>query len=138
LVFKPLSEGKKASWLASLDYPHSFTYTPDAGKATAILGNTKKAYNQIWHLPTAKNPYTGRQWIETIAEEMAKNPKCRTLSQNMLNLLGIFVPVLKEMSEMIYQYDRDYVFDSQKIEKEFEMKATPYLEGIKEIIDSDY
>jgi hypothetical protein len=31
---------------------HSFIYTPDAAKATAILGNTPDAYNQVWHLPT--------------------------------------------------------------------------------------
>ncbi len=56
--------------MASLNFKHSFTYTPDAGKATALLGNSEKAYNQVWHLPTAKNPYTGREWIEAIAKEM--------------------------------------------------------------------
>ena len=56
MVFKPLSQGKKANWLASADFKHSFTYTPDAGRATALLGNTSDAYNQVWHLPAAKNP----------------------------------------------------------------------------------
>lgn len=51
-VFKPLSNGKKANWLASDKFSHSFTFTPDAGRATALLGNTEKAYGQIWHLPT--------------------------------------------------------------------------------------
>ena len=31
MVFKNLKNGKKANWLASLNYKHSFTYTPDAG-----------------------------------------------------------------------------------------------------------
>ncbi len=31
-VFNPLSNGKKANWMSSVDYKHSFTYTPDAGK----------------------------------------------------------------------------------------------------------
>lgn len=46
-VFKPLSKGKKANWLGSDKFKHSFTYTPDAGKATALLGNTKSAYGQV-------------------------------------------------------------------------------------------
>jgi len=40
---KPLSEGKTANWMGPLDKKHSFTYTPDAGKATAILGNDDTA-----------------------------------------------------------------------------------------------
>jgi len=39
MVFKPLSNGKKANWLSSVNFRHSFTYTPDAGRATALLGN---------------------------------------------------------------------------------------------------
>jgi len=44
-VFKNFSQGKKAFWFGDADQPHSFTYTPDAGKATALLGNTPEAYN---------------------------------------------------------------------------------------------
>ncbi len=72
-VFKPLSEGKKANWLGSDKFKHSFTYTVDAGKATAILGNSEDAYGQVWHLPTASNPLTGRQWIEKSAEKLNQN-----------------------------------------------------------------
>ncbi|MEQ8563190.1 MAG: NAD(P)H-binding protein, partial [Cytophagales bacterium] len=51
-VFKPLHKGKKANWMSSVKFKHSFTYTPDAAKATALLGNSEIAYNQVWHLPT--------------------------------------------------------------------------------------
>lgn len=66
-VFNNFSKNKKANWMLSLNYKHSFTYTPDAGKATAILGNSDDAYNQIWHLPTASIPLTGKEWINAIA-----------------------------------------------------------------------
>ncbi len=48
------------------------------------------------------------------------------------------MPIMQEMKEILYQYDRDYVFDSSKFEKLFNFKPTPYLEGIKEIVKSDY
>ncbi len=67
-------KGKKADWFGSLDHKHSFTYTPDAAKATALLGNTTDAYNQVWHLPTAQNPYTGREWINNIAKQLNVKP----------------------------------------------------------------
>ena len=137
-VFKPLSKRKSANWMASLNYKHSFTYTPDAGKATALLGNSEKAYNQVWHLPTAPNPYTGRECIETIGKEMGVKPKFQVANRFIIRLLGIFIPFMREMPEMMYQYDRDYVFNSDKFNKHFDFKATPYLQGVKEIIKLDY
>lgn len=137
-VFNPFSSGKKANWMASLNYKHSFTYTPDAAKATALLGNSEEAYNQVWHLPTAKNPYTGREWIDAIAKEMGVTPKTQTASKFIVRLLGLFIPLMREMPEMMYQYDRDYVFNSDKFDTHFDFKVTPYADGIKQIVQSDY
>jgi len=138
VVFNPLSKGKKANWLGSAKYKHSFTYTPDAGKATALLGNKPEAYGETWHLPTAKDPFTGREWVEQIARELGVVPKLRVASKGIVRIIGIFNPVMKELVEMIYQYDKDYVFSSEKFEKKFDLKPTSYMDGIREVIASDY
>lgn len=52
--------------------------------------------------------------------------------------MGIFNPGIKELIEMLYQYDREYVFDSTKFEKRFDFKPTGYAEGIKTIVETDY
>jgi nucleoside-diphosphate-sugar epimerase len=137
-VFKPLSEGKAANWLVSNKFKHSFTYTIDAGKATALLGNTPDAFGETWHLPTAKNPFTGKEWIEMIANELGVKPKYRTVSKTIVRILGLFIPIMSESYEMLYQYDKDYVFNSDKFENRFSFKPTPYEDGIKEIIRIDY
>jgi len=137
-VLNPLSNGKKANWMSSVKYGHSFTFTPDAGKATALLGNTEEAFSQVWHLPTAASPLTGKEWIEAIAKEMGVIPKYQVASKFIVNLLGLFTPIMREMPEMMYQYDREYVFKSDKFLNHFNFRVTPYIEGIKEIIKSDY
>ena len=137
-VFRNLSEGKKANWLGSANYRHSFTYTPDAGRATALLGNTADAFNQVWHLPTAPNPLTGQEWIEAIAKEMGVEPGFRVVPKPMARIMGLFLPIMRELAEMMYQYERDYVFKSDKFEKRFDFAPTPYLEGIRNIVRSDY
>lgn len=138
MVIKPLSRKKKAVWMSSLDYKHSFTYTPDAGKATAILGNTEDAYNQVWHLPTASDPLTGKEWIMAVGREMGVEPGYRIAPWWFVRIVGLFVPVMKEMVEMMYQYDRDYVFDSTKFENYFDFTPTSYLEGIRKTVRTDY
>ena len=137
-VFKPLSEGKKAQCLGSMNVKHSFTFTPDAGKATALLGNTEDAFGEVWHLPTASNPYTQKELVHIIAEQLGVKPKYMAANKFMVRLLGLFIPIMKEMVEMMYQYDRDYIFHSHKFEQRFNFTPTPYLDGIKEIIETDY
>lgn len=134
LVFKNLASGKKAQWMFNARAKHSYIYTPDAGKATALLGNTPDAYNQIWNLPTDRKSLTGEQWINLFAKEMGQRNNYKLISGWMVRLLGIFIPFMKELFEMRYQFDRDYFFDSIKFEKYFKYQPTKYETGVKEIV----
>lgn len=135
MVYKNFLKGSRANWFVDPDKKHSFTFTPDAAKATALLGNTDDAYNTIWHLPTDKNTLTGREFIELFSKEMKVANKIFVMPLWLIRIVGIFVPVLKEMPEMMYQYDRDYFFDSSKFEKRFEFIPTTYSEGVKRIVE---
>ena len=95
------------------------------------LGLDARSDGQIWHLPTAKKPLTGQQIVEAIAREMNVKPKLTTLDGWLLKILGIFIPILKEMPEMMYQYNQDYVFNSDKYERIFgDVKPISYQSGI--------
>ena len=132
-VFKPLAKGETAHWLMRADVLHSFTYTPDAAIATALLGNSNEAYGETWHLPTAEHPKNGKQWVEMIAKALGVKPQYRVAGKWMMKILGFFNPIMKESIEMLYQYDRDYVFSSAKLEKRFGLKPTPYEVGIQAV-----
>jgi nucleoside-diphosphate-sugar epimerase len=132
---KNLLKGKKAQAFGDMNKIHTYTFTPDAAKATAILGNTDDAYNQVWHVPTTKEKLTTKQWIELIAHELGVAPKIQKIPTWMLHVLGLFIPELKEFPEMIYQYEDDYIFDSSKFENRFGISATPPREGVKIMID---
>ncbi len=134
-VYKNLLNGKPADWFADINKVHTFTYTLDAAKATALLGNTPDAYQQVWHLPTDQTPLTGKQWVELFARTMKVKPKYRVVPVWLLGVLGLFVPIMRELKEMAYQYDRDYVFDSSKFEKRFNFTPTKPEEGIQYIVN---
>lgn len=131
MVTKNFRKGKAASWFMSTEKKHSFTFAPDAAKATALLGNTPDAYNQVWHLPTDQNTLTGKEFSALFAREFNVENKISALPIWMLNVIGLFVPILREMPEMMYQYDRDYFFDSSKFEKRFNFRTTSYQEGVR-------
>lgn len=132
---KNLLKGKKAQSFGNINRVHTYTFTPDAGKATALLGNTPDAYNQVWHVPTTKEKLTTKQWIELIANEINAEPKILTIPKWVLRVMGLFNPVIKEFPEMLYQNEMDYVFDSSKFEKAFGLVATTPKEGVKIMMD---
>ena len=136
MVFENLKKGKKAQWLIDPDKKHSFTFTPDAGKGTAILGNSELAYNQIWHLPTNRDVLTGKEFIELAAKAMNASPKYVTVKKWMIQMLGVFNKILRESTEMLYQNDSDYLFDSTKFEKAYNFSPTTYEDGIRLTVES--
>ena len=136
MVFENFKKGKKAQLMLDENKKHSFTYTPDAGKGTAILGNTESAYNQVWHLPTNRNVLTGKEFIELAAKTMGVKPDYVVVKKWMLSMLGLFNKVIKENNEMLYQNDSDYLFDSTKFEKAFDYKPISYEEGIVNTVNS--
>ena len=133
-VYKNIKKGKKPNWFSDATKKHSFTYTPDAAKATAILGNTPDAYNQVWHLPTDKNPITANEIIALFNKEMNASKTVSVLPVWLMKVLVIFIPFMREMPEMAYQYDRDYYFDSSKFSKRFDFKTTSYSDGVKQTV----
>jgi len=133
-VFKNLKKGKRPNWMIDADKLHSFTYTPDAAKAVAVLGNTPDTWNQVWHMPTSAEKLTARQIIDLFNKEMGTAKKVQVLPLWMLKLLGLFIPILREMPEMMYQNDRDYFFDSSKFNNRFSFTPTSYAQGVKKTV----
>ena len=131
MVIDNFMKGKKAQAFGNVNKIHTYTFTPDAAKATALLGNTNDAYNQVWHVPTTKEKLTNLQWIQLIANEMKVEAKIQTVPVWLIKILGWFIPIMREFPEMIYQYEQDYIFDSTKFEKRFGISATTPKEGIK-------
>jgi nucleoside-diphosphate-sugar epimerase len=131
LVFEPLSKGSRASWLVNAEVPHSMTFTPDAARGVAMLADRESAWGQVWHLPTAPNPPTGKEFIAMAAKEFGVAPRYRVLSRPILRVVGWFNPLVRESYEMLYQSDSPYLFDSTKFAGEFGFAGTPYAEGIR-------
>ena len=136
-VTERMKAGKTAQWIGNPKCIHTFTYTPDAGRSVARLGNTPSAYGQVWHALTSKEPMTGEEYVR-IACELARRPFAVQIAPRwLLAAMALFVPVLRENMEMLYQFEHDYRFDSTKIERAFGVQATRYREGIAETLRSE-
>ena len=129
-VTERLKNGKTPQWIGNPKAVHTFTYTRDAGRTLALVGNTPAALGQVWHALTSKEPITGEQYVR-IACELAHRPfGLQAAPRWLLRMMGIFVPVVRESIEMLYQFENDYRFDSSKADQAFGLTATTYREGL--------
>jgi nucleoside-diphosphate-sugar epimerase len=131
LVFDRLAKGTKAMWLVNDALPHSYTFTTDAAKSLSMLANDETAWNQTWHMPTASNPPTGKEFIQLVANEFRIEPQYRVLSKPLIKIAGWFDSDIRESYEMLYQSDSEYIFDSTKFLKAYKFAPTSYAEGIR-------
>ena len=137
LVFDKMAKDKKAQWMVNDKFVHSFTFTPDCGKALWLLSQNENAWNQIWNMPTASPALSGKEIISLASKIFNAPEKDFVISKGMIGLLGVFMRLMYEMKEMLYQYDSDYIFDSSKFNKAFNFQPTSYKEGF-EIMASSY
>ncbi len=134
LIMDKLAHGKRAQWLVNLKTKHSYTYTGDCGSALHLLATDDSAMNQVWHLPTAGPAITGEEFVKIVASKLDVKAKSTVLSKFMIKMVGYFNSNIREMYEMLYQYEYDYQFDSSKFENHFSFKPTSYEMGIAETI----
>ncbi len=125
--------GKAASAAGNLEAKHSYTYIDDVGKVLVILGERDEALGQAWHVPNAEATTT-RQFINLIFEELKQPARMGAVSKTMLRLVGLFMPGAREIVEMMYEFEKDFVVDSSKFAATFGLQATPYREGIRQTV----
>lgn len=133
-LFYPAVTGKAAQFIGNPDMPHTYTYMPDIGKALVMLGERDEALGQIWHIPSPET-VTTRQFFTMAYEAAGHKPKIQTMPKLMVKALALFVPILREVDEMSYEFDEPFVMDHSRFDRAFGMKATPLREAIQRTVE---
>ncbi len=124
-----LAAGKSATLIGSADLPHDIAYVPDIARAVVtLLDAPDDAFGQAWHVPCAP-ARTLRQVFAIGAAALGVKLKINVLPFWALPALGLFLPQLRELSEMKFIWDRPYKVDSTKFARRFWADATPFETG---------
>jgi nucleoside-diphosphate-sugar epimerase len=133
-AFYPILKGKSAQQIGDVDMPHTHTFLKDFGRALVILGEHSEADGREWHVPNDMPRITQRDMIKMFAEEAGVSAKISSMSKLTMKMVGMFIPEVKEMVEMLYEFDQPFIIDSSKFEQTFGIKATPMRNAIKETV----
>ncbi|MGW4892777.1 NAD-dependent epimerase/dehydratase family protein [Kitasatospora sp. NPDC004240] len=124
-------DGKSVSVLGDPEAPHSWTYLPDVARALAEVAGEERAWGRAWHVPTAP-AVPIRAMVDRLAAEAGTGPVAtKRLPAPVVGLAGLFSPLLRELKETRYQFDRPFVIDAAAYEAAFTVRATPVEEQVR-------
>ncbi len=123
-AFQALVKGGAVECLGDPDALHSVTFVEDFGAALARLGTEPCAVGQVWHVPNA--PTVSQRRFFEIAARLAERPlKLRKVGALEMRMLGLFIPPVREMIEMRYEFEKPFVVDHAKFVTAFGDLSTP-------------
>lgn len=131
--FAAVAAGRTPRWLGRTDQPHALSYLPDIAAALVTLGERPEADGEVWHLPVSP-ALTGREWASRTARVTGREVKPSTVSRPMVVAFGIVMPLLRELRETLYQWERPWLVDDTKFRTTFGATATDVDEGIRQSI----
>lgn len=127
--FGPLVAGKKAQVLGDPGQLHSVSYVPDVARGLVTLATDERAWGRSWHLPVAP-AVTQHELAALAAAAAGTKGGVQTLPTWLAKLAGRFNPMLRELVEMLYEFDRPFVVDDSAFTSTFGWTATPLGEAV--------
>jgi hypothetical protein len=98
------------------------------------LGANDEALGQSWHIPNAPT-LTTRQMLTLFFEEARLSPKMGSIPDLIVRMLGLVKPVVREVVEMLYEFNEPFVVESGKFVRTFGEIATPHREAIRQTLE---
>ena len=136
-VVPRLMQGKSVQLLGSLDTPHTWTDPGDVANLMMVVAQEEVAWGKPWHVPS-NAPMTQRQVIRDIALELGiENPKVGSVPPLVERILGIFNPVIRELSNTAYQFNEPFVMSDEKTRTTFGVKPKAWNLIISDLV-SEY
>lgn len=134
-LFMNALNGKALPYMLTVDIPHQMVFTKDAAEIMVKLmqrGLTKsyENYNYGGYIhPTMKGFLNQISRLANAPEKIQVYPKW------LFSILGIFMPMMKEVKEMLYLFENSVILDDSKVKKLFpDFKETNLEEAILETL----
>lgn len=128
-VVPRLLAGKGVQVIGSADQPHTWTYVPDVARTLITVATDERAWGRAWHVPS-NPPRSQREAVGDLCAAAGVPPvPVRAMPGAMLRAAGLFVPLLRELREVEYQFTGPFVLDSAATTVTFGLEPTPWPEA---------
>jgi nucleoside-diphosphate-sugar epimerase len=120
--WRPAIAGKRGRVLVDPNAIHTYHYIPDVAVGLATLGTAgDDAYGRPWMLPCGPAE-TMRALVARFSRELGREIRLMTMPRTVLKTLALVVPLLREIDEMLYQWQEPFVINDRRFRERFEQR----------------
>jgi nucleoside-diphosphate-sugar epimerase len=134
-VFGNAIKGKPMHWLISVEPAQQLLYAPDAGRAmVAMTQRGERKDYEVVNIGGILVPSI-QSWLEQIAEGADTPAKIRVVPKLIVSVLGLIVPVMREVASLSYKYETSVILNEAKFRAALPgFKYKPMEEAIAETL----
>lgn len=121
-------QGKRAWMIGRTDLPHTFTDVLDTARLLIAAAEDPSAHGRVWHVPS--NPAVSQSTaLADVLASVGRAPvRTSAVPRAAMRAMALFVPMMRELDEMSYQWTSPYVLDDSAARAHFAMEPTPWDE----------
>jgi len=114
----------KGQLLIDIEQPHAYHFTTDVVRALMMLGTANdEVEGRVWMLPCAEAEST-RELVARLAQALGRDITPERMPDWLQSTLGTFMPVLREIREMAYQWQAPFLVDDRRFRARFAFTPT--------------
>ena len=135
--WKPVLAGKAGMSPVNPDTLHTYHYIPDVALGLATLGcaeESKLTGAPLWMLPCQPAVST-REMTLRFAAALGHDIPLNEMPRWLLTLVGLVVPMVREIKEMAYQWDETFIVDDSRFRATFDTHPVAVDEAVRATIE---
>jgi nucleoside-diphosphate-sugar epimerase len=134
LFLERMLQGKAPQSTAVPNVVHTYADVADLGRALVALALDPVTHGQVWHLPVGE-PITVEGMQAHFNAVLGTNYQVSFLPAILRRILAWFVPILREVNEMQYQFETPYIMSDAKFRAHFsDFQTPPYAETVAQMV----
>jgi nucleoside-diphosphate-sugar epimerase len=132
--WKPALAGKTVYTLFDPDATHSYNYLPDVAAGLAALGLAEDdVLGKTWMLPACEAT-SATMLAGHFSQALGRKIRLAKTPRIVVKALGRFMPIVREIDEMLHQWDVPFVIDDGPFRERFGIEPTPMDEAARETV----
>jgi nucleoside-diphosphate-sugar epimerase len=117
--WRPVIAGKRGRVLVDPDAIHTYHYIPDVAAGLATLGLAGDDVNgRPWMLPCAPAESL-RALVARFSRALGREIRLMAMPRTVVKILALVVPFLREIDEMLYQWEEPFVINDRRFRERF-------------------
>ncbi|MFI2103058.1 NAD-dependent epimerase/dehydratase family protein [Isoptericola sp. NPDC019693] len=120
--------GRRVTMMGRTDLPHTFTDVADVARTLVAAAEDPGSHGRTWHVPSNAPRTQARALSDVLAAAGHPPVRVRSLRGPALAAVAAVSPFMRELRQLIYQWERPYVLDDSAARARWGIEPTPWEE----------